>query len=112
MKEKKQIQWIVEMEEELAPLHRDFLKNRWKDLMRLRSLITNRDFTGLKKLGHSLLGPPGAFGYAYLVEIGRELENAAEREDQKTSLELAELYERFMGNHEVRLVTALGGSNA
>ncbi len=100
--------WVVDMEAELAPLHRNFIENRWQDLSRWRAMIKIRDFSGLRELGHSLLGPPGAFGYDYLVEMGRELQSAAQREDREAARELADQYELFMTNHEVRLVGPVG----
>ena len=102
--------WVVNMEAELAPLLSAFIKNRWEDLSRLRVMIEIRDFPGLRKLGHNLLGPPGAFGFEYLVEIGRALQNAARLEDWEAAHKLAERYERFMCNHEVRLITT-GANN-
>mgnify|MGYP000364322835 FL=1 len=95
--------WVVDMEAELVPLHAGFLRNRWEDLFHMKRMGELLDFEGLKRLGHTLLGTPGAFGYDYLVEIGRELEDAAIRQDLSLLPELVARYENFMSNHEIRV---------
>lgn len=94
---------LVEMEAELEPLLPGFIQNRWSDLKRLRLAIDMEDFDSLLKLGHSLLGPPGAFGFDFIVQLGREIDEAARRRDCNELSLVAAKFEQFMRSFEVRI---------
>ncbi len=98
---KEQEFWIVEMEPELKPLLPSFIKNRRQDLSKLRCWIENNNFEDIQRLGHSLQGAAGSFGFNYLVSQGRELELAAQQKDLQNLKVVADRFENFMSHHRV-----------
>ena len=96
--------WTVQTEAELAHLLPAFIENRWHDLGKLRRLTENNGFDEIKRLGHGLQGSPGAFGFDYLVQLGREMESASERQDLQSLQLIAEHFQMFMSNHHVTIV--------
>jgi len=98
--------WTVEVEAELQPLLPTFIESRWRDLEKLRVGIQNADFQSLYKIGHSLRGVPGAFGFNYLVELGARIQADAKHEDVPALRKDIERFESFMTHHEVRFNSA------
>ena len=65
--------------EDLIPI---FLANRRKDLEKLRTALSQKDFETIGMLGHRMKGDGGGYGFQAITEIGRTMELAAGRHDQ------------------------------
>lgn len=94
---------VVVVDRELYALLPTFLKGRWNDLAAMRAQIGKGDFAALGSLGHKLSGSPGAFGYTFLVDLGRKIEAAAEKKDTGELNRLADVFEKFLKEHKVRI---------
>jgi HPt (histidine-containing phosphotransfer) domain-containing protein len=53
-----------------------FLKNALEDVDALRAALEHHDFQAIARLGHSMKGA-GGFGFDFLNQTGRYLEDAA-----------------------------------
>lgn len=68
---------VVYVEPEIAPLIPSFLANRRRDIHRLKSMVEQQQFEGIRYLAHTLKGVGGSYGFELLSELGRQLELAA-----------------------------------
>lgn len=64
--------------EELIPF---FFENRKEDLLKLEKAIIEKDFETIMKLGHSLKGTGGSYGFHLISKKGAELEDASSGKD-------------------------------
>ena len=91
------------VEAELVDLLPNFLKNRHAEIKILKAWIEGQDFAEIKKIGHDLRGIPGAFGYNFLVEIGKKIEMAAIAKNMALLKDLLKEYELMLKYHIVKI---------
>lgn len=60
--------------EELIP---EYLENRKSDVIVIRELLQQNDLTEIRRLGHSMKGSGGGYGFDEISVIGRHIEDAA-----------------------------------
>ncbi|MEQ8662945.1 MAG: Hpt domain-containing protein [Gammaproteobacteria bacterium] len=76
------IKVLVEVElEDLVP---GFLENRRKDVVRLTALLAAADHDAIRKIGHSLKGVGGGYGFDPITDLGAVIEKAALEGDDTT----------------------------
>ncbi|WP_222432835.1 PAS domain-containing hybrid sensor histidine kinase/response regulator [Caenimonas sedimenti] len=76
----------------LADLIPAFLQNRRKDVIAMRAALADGDFDTVSRLGHSMRGSGGGYGFQAITDIGLALEQAAAVSDGAASQRcLAEL---------------------
>jgi HPt (histidine-containing phosphotransfer) domain-containing protein len=68
--------------EDLIPV---FMKNRVKEVESLKQAMSAGDFEQLRQLGHRMKGVGNSYGFAYVSEVGKRVEDAA-RESNTTAL--------------------------
>lgn len=89
----------IEVDEELKELIPNFLNNRRKEITLIEAEIKNKNFEVLIRIGHSMKGSCGGYGFQVLSELGKSIEAAARRADQpalnKLLAEYRALLERF-----------------
>lgn len=91
------------VEAELLDLLPTFLINRHVEIKKLKTYLEALDFAEIKKIGHDLRGIPGAFGYNFLVEIGKRVEMAAISKNEKLLKDLLQEYELTLRYHIVKI---------
>jgi HPt (histidine-containing phosphotransfer) domain-containing protein len=69
------------IDQDLLPLMPDFLDRREKDVIELRHLIDNNDYSSIQFIGHKLKGTGGGYGLQIITTIGRAIEVAASLQD-------------------------------
>jgi HPt (histidine-containing phosphotransfer) domain-containing protein len=71
-----------------------FLENRHKDVDDIRRLLREGNMGEIRRLGHSMKGSGGGYGFDEISEIGRDMEEAAKdgnmEEIEKLNNRLAE----------------------
>lgn len=72
---------IVYVDEDLKELIPGFLENRYEDITNLKTALHDKDFETLRKMGHSIKGVGGGYGFDYVTELGYNIEEAAKAED-------------------------------
>lgn len=73
---------LVPMElEDLIP---DYIEGRKQEVIQLQSLLSQKDFSGLQKIGHKLRGSAGSYGFSELSEFGQEIEEGAMEKDERS----------------------------
>ncbi|MBU4319175.1 MAG: response regulator [Proteobacteria bacterium] len=68
---------IIKVERDLEDLIPGFLANRAKDIEDIKKALDQRNYETIRILGHSMKGAGGGYGFDYITETGRALENAA-----------------------------------
>lgn len=72
---------VVYVDSELEDLIPIFLENRHKDVEEIRRLLKEGNLEEIRRLGHSMKGSGGGYGFDEISEIGRNIEEAAKSGD-------------------------------
>jgi HPt (histidine-containing phosphotransfer) domain-containing protein len=72
---------LIKVDADLADLIPGFLDNRHRDVARLESLVAQGDFAEIQRIGHSMKGVGGGYGFDEISVIGADVEKAAVRGD-------------------------------
>jgi HPt (histidine-containing phosphotransfer) domain-containing protein len=89
---------VVRIDPELQSLIPGYLENRRKDVAAISEAVEQGDYETVQRLGHSMKGSGGGYGFAAITEMGRSLEQAAKERNseviQRCSSELRTYLER------------------
>ena len=72
---------IVHVDADLEAIIPRFFELRAKDIFTINESIEKKDFETIMRLGHSMKGAGGGYGFDYISEIGRAIEEAAKKKD-------------------------------
>ena len=92
---------IVYVDEDLEELIPEFLENRHEDVSAIRNLLSTGDLSEIQRLGHSMKGSGGGYGFFKLTEIGSEIEEAAKTGDVKIIDETVVHLEDYLANLKI-----------
>lgn len=92
---------IVHIDRDLEDLIPVFMENRRKDVENLKSAVIVSDYNTLRSIGHNLKGVGGGYGFAWITDLGADIEAAAKVNDIKTITELIDSYADYLGRVEV-----------
>lgn len=67
----------IEVDEDVLSLIPTFLKNRHHDIETILSAVEAGDLETVRRLGHSMKGSGGGYGFQAITEIGGAIERAA-----------------------------------
>lgn len=81
---------VVYVDEELADLIPEFLENRRRDVEQITRLIQEGKYGELARLGHTMKGTGGGYGFTEISEIGQGIEEAGARGDRESIMTLCE----------------------
>jgi len=73
-----------------------YLERRKRDLVLLRSALSQNDFASIERTGHNLLGSGGAYGLEPISNLGADLEQAAQTKDSKRISCIVDALEAFV----------------
>jgi Hpt domain len=68
---------VVHIDPDLEDLIPGFLKNRQRDVDKLRALVDAQDYPAIRIMGHSMKGAGGGYGFDPITDFGAEIETAA-----------------------------------
>ncbi|MFQ5863997.1 MAG: Hpt domain-containing protein [bacterium] len=68
---------VVYVDSDLEDLIPGFLKNRYGDVEVIKKLLKEEDLAEIQRLGHSMKGSGGGYGFDEISEIGKGIEEAA-----------------------------------
>ena len=71
----------VRVEAVLADLIPEYLANRRADVERLRAALASGDFDAVAAIAHPIKGSGGGYGFDFISEAGRGIEQAAKEGD-------------------------------
>lgn len=70
---------IVHVDADLEPIIPRFFELRSEDISAINESIEKKDFETIMRIGHSMKGAGGGYGFDYVSEIGRAIEEAAKK---------------------------------
>lgn len=73
-----------------------FIKLREEEPTKIRNYLANGSLEEIERIGHSLKGVGGSFGFWYVSEIGADLENAAIQNNEQDMLDYAQKLEGYI----------------
>ena len=91
----------VRPEADLEDLIPDFMNNRRADLAQIQEAMTNKDFTFIKRLGHTLKGISRPYGFVYLETLSKRLEQAGESQDLNQVQALYDEIKYYLDNVQI-----------
>ena len=92
---------IITVDSDLEDLIPGFIENRNKDIKSIYDALARDDFTAITKLGHTMKGVGGGYGFDAITDIGRSIEQAArDNNPQKIKASLSELSD-YLGRIEI-----------
>ncbi len=91
----------IRIDPDLVDLIPGFLDNRDKDVGRLRALLAQDDFTEIRRIGHSMKGAGGGYGFDTITDLGAEIETAALQADAVAIERLAAALEDYLARIDV-----------
>ena len=68
---------VIHADIDLEDLIPGFLENRRKDIVEIESLLSSDDYETIQRLGHSMKGAGGGYGFDEITDIGMHIEHAA-----------------------------------
>ena len=68
---------IVQVDADLEDLIPEFLDNRREDIRTLTEALSRLDFETIRRIGHSMKGAGGGYGFDAITDRGRAIEEAA-----------------------------------
>ena len=81
---------VVYVDEDLADLIPEFLENRRRDVEQIKRLIQEGKYEELARLGHTMKGSGGGYGFTEISEIGQAIEEAGARGDREAMTRLCD----------------------
>lgn len=92
---------IVRVDSDLEDLIPGFVENRHKDIQSVAAALARNDFAAIAKIGHTMKGVGGGYGFDAITEIGRSIEQAAkDKNPDKITTSLNELSD-YLGRIEI-----------
>lgn len=76
-----------------------YVSRRCEDVRNCLGFLENKNFEQLEKLGHQFKGSALTFGFQDLSSIGRDLESAAQEQDQQRCLVAVAAFRSWLKNH-------------
>ena len=73
---------IVYVDSDLEELVPEFIENRYEDIEKINAWLDSNEMGEIQRLGHSMKGSGGGYGFQELTNLGGELEQAAMRGDK------------------------------
>lgn len=68
---------VVEIDPDLEDLIPGYLQNRRKDVEGIQEALNNEDFELIQRMGHTMKGSGGGYGFDFISAIGLTLEEGA-----------------------------------
>lgn len=68
---------VVYVDEDLEELIPGFMENRKQDIVLINEQLENGNLSEIQRLGHSMKGSGGGYGFHEISTIGKEIEEAA-----------------------------------
>lgn len=92
---------IVHVDADLEAIIPRFFELRAEDISVINESIEKNDFETIMRLGHSMKGAGGGYGFHYVTEVGQSIEEAAKKADAGDIKAWTLKLENYLKNVEV-----------
>lgn len=87
---------IIRVDPDLEDIVPEFLKNLTEDLQSILEALDKNDYQSARRLGHSMKGSGGGYGFDAITEMGRAIEQAAGAGDGETIRSVVSRIENYL----------------
>ena len=91
---------VVRVDPDIADLIPGFLENRQKDIKTIHETLQKGDYETLQRMGHTLKGTGGGYGFDEITDIGLRIENAAKGKNADEILRQVQELSDYLGKVE------------
>jgi HPt (histidine-containing phosphotransfer) domain-containing protein len=92
---------VVTVDPDLESIISKFLENTGNDIKTITSCLEQGDLTAVRRIGHSMKGYGSGFGFHFISETGKRIEDAAgERNLEEIAKGVSKL-ERYLKDVEI-----------
>ncbi len=92
---------VIHADIDLEDLIPGFLGNQSRDAEKIKGLIDSGDYESIQRMGHSMRGSGGGYGFDEITNIGARIEQAAKDRNKGEILLQVEGLLRYLGCIEV-----------
>jgi PAS domain S-box-containing protein len=92
---------VVTVDKELEDIIPEFLDNRIKDIGLITEALEKRDYVTISRLGHTLKGIGGGYGFPFISELGVRLEQTAKNTDDRSITQLVTELQEYLGRVQI-----------
>ncbi len=89
---------FVYVDADLKELIPGFFEHRYQEISRITEALAQNDFETIEKIGHSIKGVGGGYGFAYISELGLQIEETAKEAKEEELHELINQYKSYLDN--------------
>ncbi len=93
---------VVLVDPDIEDLVPAYLSERREEIPILRGAVDDGDAERCRRIGHSLKGTGGAYGFQRLTDLGARLEEAGQREDMEDCAASVDAIEGYLATVRVR----------
>lgn len=94
-------EYVAYIDIDLEDLIPDFLDNRRKDVVQIGQLLCDGNLQEIRRLGHSMKGSGGGYGFDEVGEIGGKIEAAALAGDTTVIEKQVEALSEYVANVKI-----------
>ena len=95
----------VSVEKMLVDLVPGFLKNKMDDLQSINTMMQQKDYSKIQKIGHNWKGACPSYGFHYLGEVGKQFELLVQNQDYKSLEDLVQTLPAYLKNVTIEYST-------
>jgi HPt (histidine-containing phosphotransfer) domain-containing protein len=92
---------IIRADRDLEDLIPGYLANRRRDIAEIDSLLASHDYDAIKRLGHSMRGSGGGYGFDEITRLGMLIEQFAKEENSAGIVEQLKVLAGYLDRVEV-----------
>ncbi|MFZ5590740.1 MAG: Hpt domain-containing protein [Bacillota bacterium] len=93
---------VVQVDEDIKDLIPGFLANRQQDIVNLQRALAAGDFQSIQFIAHGLKGSGAGYGFDFISQLGRRLEEAAKSKQETLVKQLIDLLPVYLQRIELQ----------
>lgn len=96
-----QIEILVD--DDFLDLAEMYLDSKKKDITLYKDALANKDYKAIKDASHKMKGTGASYGFEYLTELGKKMEDASLAEDHPTIVDLVNDFESHLSKITIKV---------
>ncbi|MDO8281640.1 MAG: response regulator [Thermodesulfovibrionia bacterium] len=94
---------VVYIDPDLQDLIPDFLDSMKKEVEKIGAMLSKNDLNEIQRIGHSLKGTGGSYGFNEITDIGKEMEEAAKNSDKEAIIKLNSRLDNYLSTVKIHM---------
>ncbi len=92
---------VVYVDEDLEDLIPGFIENRHKDANKIKGFLSSEEWQEIQRLGHSMKGSGGGYGFHEVTRIGQGIEEAAKTQSKDEIMKLTDSLSNYLSTVKI-----------